>query len=105
MSLRYIFQCQSKKTAEKTLKLMDKVGSSLLGTKAVGEKPSVFKTKSLAMMLDRQVPSKIGGKKLSDGEGDGGVALPSASTLFGDNVGNLPSVDSQVKAAAEINYV
>lgn len=102
MSLRYIFQCQSKKTAEKTLKLMDKVGSSLLGTKAVGEKPSVFKTKSLAMMLDRQVPSKIGGKKLSDGEGDGGVALPSASTLFGDKVGNLPSVDSQVKAAKRL---
>lgn len=78
---------------------MDKVGSSLLGTKTVGEKPSVFKTKSLAMMLDRQVPSKIGGKKLGDGDGDGGVALPSASTLFGDKAGNLPSVDSQVKAS------
>ena len=84
--------------AEKTLKLMDKVGSSLLGTKTVGEKPSVFKTKSLAMMLDRQVPSKIGGKKLSDGEGDGGVALPSSDTLFGDQAGSLPSVDSQVRA-------
>lgn len=94
----FISHFQSKKTAEKTLKLMDKVGSSLLGTKSVGEKPSVFKTKSLAMMLDRQVPSKIGGKKLGDGEGDGGVALPSAATLFGDNAGNLPSVDSQVRA-------
>lgn len=93
---------QSKKTAEKTLKLMDKVGSSLLGTKTVGEKPSVFKTKSLAMMLDRQVPSKIGGKKLGDGEGDGGVALPSASTLFGDNAGSLPSVDSQVGAERKV---
>ena len=77
---------------------MDKVGSSLLGTKSVGEKPSVFKTKSLAMMLDRQVPAKIGGKKLGDGEGDSGVALPSASTLFGDSAGSLPSVDSQVIA-------
>lgn len=75
---------------------MDKVGSSLLGTKTVGEKPSVFKTKSLAMMLDRQMPSKIGGKKLGDGEGGEGVALPSADTLFGDKAANLPSVDSQV---------
>ncbi|XP_078349560.1 polycystin-1-like protein 2 isoform X5 [Oculina patagonica] len=95
---------KSKKTAEKTLKLMDKVGSSLLGTKSVGEKPSVFKTKSLAMMLDRQVPSKIGGKKLGDGEGDGGVALPSAATLFGDNAGNLPSVDSQMLAFTDNPY-
>ena len=102
MSLWFISHCQSKKTAEKTLKLMDKVGSSLLGTKAVGEKPSVFKTKSLAMMLDRQVPSKIGGKKLGDKDGDGGVALPSASTLFGDKTRNLPSVDSQVKAAKRL---
>lgn len=83
--------------AQKTLKLMDKVGSSLLGTKTVGEKPSVFKTKSLAMMLDRQIPSKIGGKTLSDGDGDGGVALPSAATLFGDEAEKIPSVDSQVR--------
>lgn len=96
------YHFQSKKTAEKSLKLMDKVGSSLLGTKTVGEKPSVFKTKSLAMMLDRQVPSKIGGKKLSDGEGEGGVALPSASTLFGDNAESLPSVDSQVRAKEKV---
>lgn len=82
--------------AEKTLKLMDKVGSSLLGTKVVGEKPSVFSTKSLNMTLDRQVPSKIGNKKLSDGQGDGGVELPSAATLFGDKASHLPSVDSQV---------
>ena len=88
--------------AQKTLHLMDKVGSSLLGTKTVGEEPSVFTTKSLAMMLDRQVPSKIGGKKLSYGEGDGGVALPSADTLFGDNAGSLPSVDSQVKSQPQL---
>lgn len=78
---------------------MDKVGSSLLGTKTVGEKPSVFKSKSLKMMLDRQVPSKIGGKKL--GEGESGVALPSAATLFGDSAESLPSVDSQVIVTLE----
>ena len=50
------------------------------------------------MKLDRQVPSKIGGKKLSDEEGDQGVALPSAATLFGDEAVSLPSVDSQVSA-------
>lgn len=78
---------------------MDKVGSSLLGTKTVGEKPSVFKSKSLKMMLDRQVPSKIGGKKLEEGES--GVALPSAATLFGDSAESLPSVDSQVIVTLE----
>lgn len=56
------------------------------------------------MMLDRQVPSKIGGKKLGDGEGDGGVALPSASTLFGDKAGSLPSVDSQMLAFQDNPY-
>ena len=82
--------------AQKTLHLMDKVGSSLLKTKTVGEEPSVFKTKSLAMMLDRQLPSKIGGKKLGNGEGNGGVTLPSADTLFEEKTVGLSSVDSQV---------
>ncbi|XP_068682590.1 polycystin-1-like protein 2 [Montipora foliosa] len=95
---------KSKQMAQKTLHLMDKLGSSLLGTKTVGEEPSVLKTKSLAMMLDRQVPSKIGGKKLGDGERDGGVALPSADTLFGDNAGSLPSVDSQMLAFKDNPY-
>lgn len=70
------------------------MGSSLLATKTVGEKPTVMKTNSLAMVLDRQLPDKMGGKTL--GEGDSAVTLPSAATLFGSSSGDLPAVDSQV---------
>ena len=80
--------------AEKTVHLLNNVGSSLLATKTVGEKPSVMKTKSLVMVLDRQQPNKMGGKRL--GEGDSVVSLPSADTLFGSSSGDLPAVDSQV---------
>lgn len=75
--------------------LVSKVGDSLLATKAIGEKPTVFKTKSLDVLLDRQRGSDIGGKKL--GEGTSGVALPSASSLFSGQEGGAPeAVDSQV---------
>lgn len=85
---------QNKKLAEKTVHLLDNVGSSLLATKTVGEKPTVMKTKNLALVLDRQLPDKMGGKTL--GEGDSAVSLPSSDTLFGDTASNLPAVDSQV---------
>ncbi|XP_015751283.1 PREDICTED: sperm receptor for egg jelly-like isoform X1 [Acropora digitifera] len=95
---------KSKQMAQKTLHLMDKVGSSLLKTKTVGEEPSVFKTKSLSMTLDRQLPSKIGGKKLGNGEGNGGVTLPSTDTLFEEETDGLSSVDSQMLAFADNPY-
>lgn len=79
--------------AQKTLNMMGTVSGSLLSTKTVGEQPSVFKTKDVALLLDRQMPSKMSNKKL--GEGDNEVALPSAATLFGDK-GDMPAVDSQV---------
>ncbi|XP_048586750.1 uncharacterized protein LOC5520842 isoform X2 [Nematostella vectensis] len=87
---------RGKKMAEKTLKLMDQIGGSLLSTKVVGEKPSVFKTKSLALVLDRQIPSKMGEKKIS--EGSSKVALPSAGTLFSKASKDMPAVDSQMMA-------
>ena len=78
---------------------MDKVASSLLATKTVGEKPSVFKTKSIALTLDRQVPSKIGGKTLGNDDSESArVALPQAATLFGQKAASLPLVDSLVSA-------
>jgi len=80
--------------AKKTISMMATVGAGLLSTKTVGEKPSVFKTKEVALLLDRQLPSKMGNKKL--GEGDSEVALPSAGTLFGDSA-NMPVVDAQVR--------
>ena len=79
--------------AKKTLDLLDNVGSSLLATKTVGEKPSIMKAKGLVIVLDRQLPDKMGGK--SFGQGENSVALPSADTLFGGKP-DLPAVDSQV---------
>ena len=86
---------QSKQRAQNALNLVSQVGDSLLSTKAVGEKPTVFKTKSLEVLLDRQRSSDMGGKKL--GEGSSGVALPSGSSLFSNNEQSAPeAVDSQV---------
>lgn len=86
---------QSKQRAQNALNLVSQVGDSLLSTKAVGEKPTVFKTKSLEVLLDRQRSSDMGGKKL--GEGSSGVALPSGNSLFSNNEQSAPeAVDSQV---------
>lgn len=77
------------------MRLVDHVGSSLLAIKAVGEKPSVFTTEYLKMILDRQTPEKVGGKKLGEG-GEGEVGLPSTGTLFGSSAADLHVVDLQV---------
>ena len=71
------------------------MGNSLLATKTVGEKPSVFKTKSIEILLDRQLSSNMGGKRL--GEGSSGISLPSASSLFTEHSqSSSQAVDSQV---------
>ncbi|XP_068684513.1 polycystin-1-like protein 2 [Montipora foliosa] len=81
--------------SQHAVNLVSKVGDSLLGTKEVGEKPTVFKTKSLDVLLDRQRSSDMGGKKL--GDGPSGVALPSGSSLFaGQGDGPPEDVDSQM---------
>jgi len=86
---------QGKRRAQNALNLVTQVGDSLLATKAVGEKPTVFKTKSLEVLLDRQRSADMGGKKL--GEGPSGVALPSANSLFSGQGQETPeAVDSQV---------
>lgn len=86
---------QSKRRAKNAVNLVSKVGDSLLGTKAVGEKPTVFNTKSLDVLLDRQRSSDMEGKRL--GDGPSGVALPSGSSLFsGQGDGPPEAVDSQV---------
>lgn len=85
---------QNKQIAKKTLHLIDKLGTSLLATKVLGEKPSMFHTDELSVTLDRQTPAKMSGKTL--GKGKQKVTLPSAETLFGPVSAKLPSVDSQV---------
>jgi len=94
---------QSKDIAKKTLHLIDKLGGGLLATKVPGEKPSVFHTDKLMMILDRQTLAKMAEKTL--GEGEEKVSLPSAKTLFGPDAANLKSVDAQVGADLDISDV
>ena len=67
-----------------------------MSTKAVGEKPSTFKTKSMAILLEKQLPSKMGGKNL--GQENSTVSLPSASALFNGKSGMTSAVDSKVSS-------
>ena len=85
---------QNKEITNRTLQLIDDLGSTLLTTKVVGERPSVFTTTTLNMILDRQTPAKMSRKIYGDGIEK--VALPSTETLFGKNSGDLQSVDAQV---------
>lgn len=85
---------QNKEITNRTLQLIDDLGSTLLTTKVVGERPSVFNTTKLNMILDRQIPAKMSRKIY--GKGIEKVALPSTETLFGQDSGDLQSVDAQV---------
>ena len=63
-------------------------------TKKLYEKPSVLKCKSLSMVLDRQVPSRIGNKAL---EYQGSkVTLPSLQDLIGGDGKNNQYLSTQV---------
>ena len=61
---------------------MDQVGTNLESTKELYEKPTVIRTRSLSMVIDRQVPSRIGDKTLEE-EGTK-VSLPSSKELLGN---------------------
>lgn len=67
----------------KTINLVDKVADSLVKTKKLYEIPTVFKTKSISMILDRQRPDLIGGKAIQDG--DTRIVLPSSDSLTQNN--------------------
>ena len=74
---------QSQLFTKKILCLVNRVGNIVGHTKKLYERPSVLKTRSLSMVLDRQVPSRIGNKSL---EYQGSkVTLPSTQELIGDN--------------------
>ena len=95
-----MFLAQNKQIAKKTLHLIDQLGTSLLATKVLGEKPSVFATDKLSVTIDRQTPVKMSGKAL--GGRKERVKLPSAETLFGPDSAKLASVDAQVRTQADI---
>lgn len=70
------------------------MGTNVENTKEVYERPSVLKTRSLSMVIDRQVPSRIGDKALED-EGSK-VTLPSTQELIGSDGKDRKYLSSQV---------
>ena len=70
------------------------MGTNVENTKELYERPSVLKTKSLSMVIDRQVPSRIGNKALED-QGSK-VTLPSTQELIGGNGKHRKYLSSQV---------
>lgn len=80
----------------KTINLVDKVGDSLVKTKKLYEKPTVFKTKSMTMVLDRQKPDLIGDKTIQDG--DTKIVLPSTDSLIKDQASKDNFLSSQVRS-------
>ena len=89
------FFLQSQSFTKKILRLVNRVGNNVDHTKELYEKPSVLKTRSLSMVLDRQVPSRIGDKAL---EYQGSkVTLPSTQELIGDDGKNKKYLSTQVR--------
>ena len=81
----------------KSVALMDKLGTVLLSTKAVGEsEPSVFKTEELSMVLDRQTPSVLVKKHLQETDGHSGISFPSRKVLTKNFPVPVHSLDVQV---------
>lgn len=80
---------------ENTLSLIDKLGATLLSTKAFGEEPSSLKTETLSMILDRQKPAIMGNRTLGT-QREERVILPSSETLFANDNFSSSYVDAQV---------
>lgn len=83
------------KATENTLSLVDKLGATLLSTKAVGEEPSSLNTSTLLMILDRQKPAIMGNRTLGTQQ-EKRVILPSSETLFANDNFSSSYVDAQV---------
>lgn len=84
---------------EASVALMDKLGTTLLSTKVVGESaPSVFKTDMLSMVLDRQTPPMLVRKRLQWDDGSGGVTFPSLRVLIQNFLFPVQLLDAQVSA-------
>ena len=92
--LRSFFFSQSQLFTKTILRLVNRVGNNVERTKELYERPSVLKTRSLSMVLDRQVPSRIGDKAL---EYQGAqVTLPSTQELIGEDGKNKEHLSTQV---------
>ncbi|KAL9989666.1 hypothetical protein ACROYT_G004234 [Oculina patagonica] len=85
--------------SEKLVALIGQLGTTLISTKVVGElEPSVFKTKGLSLVLDRQTPSILARKHLQWNGGSSGVFFPSKEVLTQNSTFPLHFLDAQVIA-------
>ena len=76
------------------MKLVDNVGKALLSRKVVGETPTLIKTASLSMVLDRQRPRDLNMSKIKEGKSS--FKLPSVDDLLQDKGDTFEFIDSQV---------
>ena len=66
----------------------------MLSSQGVGDEPVKMETKTISMVLNRQLPSDISNKLTKTK--DSSVRFPSAEVLFGKKAMSLPHVDTQV---------
>ncbi|PFX27651.1 Polycystic kidney disease protein 1-like 2 [Stylophora pistillata] len=85
---------KSKAFSKRILNLVTRLGSTVDNTKKLYEKPSVLKSKSVSMVLDRQIPSRIGNKSLV--YQDSKVTLPSVEVLIGEESRNKEYLSTQL---------
>lgn len=91
---RFLIYSQSKLYSKQILGLVNRVGTNVEKNKELYEKPSILKAKSLFMVIDRQVPSRIGDRPL--GALGSKVTLPSTQELIGGNSNDINYLSSQV---------
>lgn len=82
---------------------MNRVGSNVEAIKELYEKPSVLKTRTLSMVVDRQIPSRIGGKALEDESSK--VVIPSIEQLVGDGGNDGQYLSSQVSHPRKLSKI
>ena len=85
---------QKKEVAQKAWDLIGKVGESMLSSQGVGDEPVKMETKTISMVLNRQLPNDINNKLTKTK--DSSVRFPSAEILFGKKAMTFPHVDTQV---------
>ena len=76
------------------MKLVDNVGKALLSRKVVGETPTLIKTASLSMVLDRQRPRDLNMSEIKEGKSS--FKLPSVDDLLQDKGDTFEFIDSRV---------
>ncbi|XP_074631330.1 polycystin-1-like protein 2 isoform X3 [Acropora palmata] len=85
---------KKKEVAQKAWDLIGKVGESMLSSQGVGDEPVKMETKTISMVLNRQLPSDISNKLTKTK--DSSVRFPSAEVLLGKKAMSLPHVDTQI---------